>query len=73
MKKSMQHDLPRIALRGPEEAATMKRITRNRRLTPEEVAKYKAIRKQVRRKHGKAKLVVSLFTRRETKARARNN
>jgi DNA-binding Xre family transcriptional regulator len=26
---------------------TMKRITRNRRLTPEEVAKYKAIREQI--------------------------
>jgi DNA-binding XRE family transcriptional regulator len=30
-----------------EEATTMKRITRNRRLTPKEAAKYRAIREQV--------------------------
>jgi len=33
--------------RHPEEATTMKRITRDRRLTPEEAARYKAIRGQV--------------------------
>ena len=30
-----------------KEAKTVKRITRNRRLTPEEAAKYQAIREQV--------------------------
>src|ERR1700693_4251347 len=34
-------------LRRSEEATTMKRITRNRRLTPEEAARYKAIRDRV--------------------------
>ncbi len=42
-----RHRLPGDGLRRSEEATTMKRITRNRRLTPEEAAKYKAIREQV--------------------------
>src|SRR5205807_4854314 len=41
------HGLPRDGLRCSEEAKTMKRITRDRRLTPKEAAKYKAIREQV--------------------------
>src|SRR5207237_8373979 len=43
------HRLPDYGLRGPPEATTMtmKRITRERRLTPEEASKYKAIRAQV--------------------------
>jgi len=36
-----------LDVRGSEEAAIMKRIVRNRRLTPEEDARYKAIREQV--------------------------
>src|SRR5262249_5193700 len=41
------HRLPGDRLRGSEEATTVKRVTRNRRLTPEEAARYKAVREQV--------------------------
>src|SRR5438477_9982889 len=44
---SIVWDLDDDGLRRSEEAKTMKRIIRNRRLTPEEAAKYKAIREQV--------------------------
>jgi uncharacterized DUF497 family protein/DNA-binding XRE family transcriptional regulator len=40
---------PVYRLRRSEEAPTMKRITRDRRLTPEEAAKYRAVREQVAR------------------------
>src|SRR5438477_4169546 len=44
---SIVWDLDDDGLRRSEEAKTMKRIIRNRRLTPEEAAKYKAIREQI--------------------------
>ncbi len=42
-----RHRVPGDGLRRSQEATTMKRITRGRRLTPEEAAKYEAIRGQV--------------------------
>lgn len=38
---------PGDGVRSSKEATTMKRITRNRRLTPEKSAKYKTVREQV--------------------------
>src|SRR5262249_43212294 len=43
----LRHRVPDHGLRRPGEGITMKRITRDRRLTPEEAAKYNAVREQV--------------------------
>lgn len=42
-----QHGVTKEEVRRSTKATTMKRIIRGRRLTPEEAAKYKAIREQV--------------------------
>lgn len=43
----ISHSSGLFRLQRPQEAMTMKRITRDRRLTPEEAARYKTIRDQV--------------------------
>src|SRR5438067_8089393 len=47
IRGNRRHRLPGDGLRRSEEATTMKRITRDRRVTPEEAARYKAMRGQV--------------------------
>ncbi|MBL8792574.1 MAG: helix-turn-helix transcriptional regulator [Planctomycetia bacterium] len=47
VSKEEVEDLPRDGRRCTSEATTMKRITRDRRLTPEVAAKYQTVREQV--------------------------
>src|SRR5207248_3463600 len=42
-----RHRVPGDRLRRSQEATVMKRITRDRRLTPEEAARYKTVRGQI--------------------------